>query len=159
MKKLAIGCLAMVVLVVAAAVIGSFYAYRKVTSTVAGFTELARIPDLERSIRNQSQFAAPASGELTALQLQRYLAVQQAIQTRLGIRVRELERTYQTLLEKDEAELLDVPKVIAAYRDVAAIFLEAKQTQVDALNEAGLSLGEYQWIRRQAYAALGMPMA
>jgi hypothetical protein len=48
--------------------------------------------------------------------------------------------------------------LISAYRDLATGYVEAKRVQVDALNEAGLSLDEYRWVRRQAYTALGMPM-
>ena len=42
-------------------------------------------------------------------------------------------------------------------RDLAAMFVDAKRTQVAALNDAGLSLGEYRWIRSAAYQAIGAP--
>jgi hypothetical protein len=159
MKKLAIGCAAVVVLAVAIAGVGSYYAYRKVTSTVASFAELAAISDLEQSVRNQSEFVPSASAELTESQVENYLAVQRAIRTRLGFRVDELERTYHRILDKDESDLSDAPLLIAAYRDLAAVFVDAKRTQIDALNDAGMSLAEYRWIRRQIYGALGVPMA
>ena len=67
-------------------------------------------------------------------------------------------REYRALLDKEKATALDVPALVSAYRDLAVGYVEAKQVQVDALNEAGFSLAEYRWVRSQAYAALGMPM-
>ena len=40
---------------------------------------------------------------------------------------------------------------------MATGWLDAKRAQVDALNEVGLSLEEYRWIRSEAYRALGVP--
>jgi hypothetical protein len=40
---------------------------------------------------------------------------------------------------------------------MAAGWLDAKRAQVDALNEVGLSLQEYRWIRSAAYGALDIP--
>jgi hypothetical protein len=61
------------------------------------------------------------------------------------------------LAEKKEATLADAPALLSAYRDLAATWLDAKRNQVEALNNANLSLEEYRWIRDQAYRALGQP--
>ena len=53
---------------------------------------------------------------------------------------------------------IDVPELVSAYRDLASAYMDGKRAQVDALNRAGLSLGEYRWIRSQAYGALGMSL-
>jgi hypothetical protein len=158
MKKLAIGCVVLIAVVAIGGTIGSYMIYRKVSSTVSGFAELATIPEIERSVTNRTPFRAPASGELSPAQLDRYLTVQRRIRTHLGARVNEFERRYRTLLVKDSATVTDAPALISAYRDLATGYVEAKRVQVDALNEAGLSLDEYRWVRRQAYTALGMPM-
>ena len=158
MKKLLIGCAVLLALVAVGGTIGSYMVYRKVSSTVSGFAELATIPELERSVKNRTPFQAPASGEVKPAQLDRYMSVQQKVRSRLGTRVAEFEQKYRTLLAKDSATVTDAPALISAYRDLATTYVEAKRVQVDALNEAGLSLDEYRWVRRQAYAALGMPM-
>jgi hypothetical protein len=158
MKKLAIGCVVLIAVVAIGGTIGSYMIYRKVSSTVSGFAELATIPEIERSVTNRTPFRAPASGELSPAQLDRYLTVQRRIRTHLGARVNEFERRYRTLQAKDSATVTDAPALISAYRDLATGYVEAKRVQVDALNEAGLSLDEYRWVRRQAYTALGMPM-
>ena len=46
---------------------------------------------------------------------------------------------------------------MAAYRDLAASWLDAKRAQVDALNDAGFSLEEYRWVRSEVYRALDIP--
>jgi hypothetical protein len=158
MKKLLIGCLVLAVVLAVTAGAASYYLYRKVDSTISGFKELGTVPELERSVRNKTPFTPPASGELTGAQLERYLAVQQQVRVRLGAGAAEIEQKYKTLLAKDSATIVDAPAIISAYRDLAKTYVEAKRAQVAALNDAGLSLDEYRWVRRQAYAGIGMPL-
>jgi hypothetical protein len=157
-KKLAIGCAILALVLVVGGAVGSYLVYHKVSSTVKGFAELGRIPELERSVRNRAPYVPPPSGEVSQAQLERYLKVQQAVRTRLGEQAAKMERKYRTLLQKKEATALDLPELVAAYRDLATGYVDGKRVQVDALNDAGLSLEEYRWVRKQAYAALGMPM-
>jgi hypothetical protein len=158
MKKLLIGCLVLAVVLAVTAGAASYYLYRKVDSTISGFKELGTVPELERSVRNKTPFTPPASGELTGAQLERYLAVQQQVRARLGAGATEIEQKYKTLLAKDSATIVDAPAIISAYRDLATTYVAAKRAQVAALNDAGLSLDEYRWVRRQAYAGIGMPL-
>jgi hypothetical protein len=158
MKKLLIGCLVLAVVLAVTAGAASYYLYRKVDSTISGFKELGTVPELERSVRNKTPFTPPASGELTGAQLDRYLAVQQQVRARLGAGAAEIEQKYKSLLAKDSATIVDAPAIISAYRDLAKTYVEAKRVQVAALNDAGLSLDEYRWVRRQAYAGIGMPL-
>ena len=157
MKKLAIGCgLALLITGMAAAGV-AYYLYRQVSSTVAQFAELAKIPDLERAIRNTATFTPPSTGELTDAQVEKLVQVQTAVRTRLGENMVSFEAKYKTLLEKKEASLSDTAAIIAGYRDLASMWMDAKRSQVEALNAANLSLDEYRWIRDQAYRALGQP--
>jgi hypothetical protein len=158
MKKLAIGCAVLMLVGVVGAGGASYFAYRKVSSTFAGFAELGTLPELERSVRNQRPLAPPAGGEPSQAQLDRLLLVQQAVRTRLGVKAEEIERRYQRLLAKDSATVVDLPELVSAYRDLAGAYVDAKRAQVDALNRTGLSLEEYRWTRSRAYAALGMSL-
>jgi hypothetical protein len=158
MKKLAIGCAILVLVVAVGGAIGSYVIYHKVSSTVKGFAELRKVPELERSVRNQRPYVPPASGEITAAQLQRFIRVQQAVRDRIGAQGAMMEKRYHDLLAKKEATALDAPELISAYKDLAVGYVEGKRVQVEALNDAGFSLEEYRWIRNQSYAALGMPM-
>lgn len=157
MKKLAIGC-GTVVLVLGVLVVGvGYYGFLKVRSTVTQFAELGKIPEIEREVRVKGPFTPPASGELTASQVDRLMQVQQRIRERLGENAARFERTYKSLADKKEATAADLPTLLSAYRDLAAMWLDAKRTQVAALNDVGLSLDEYRWIRSSAYQAIGAP--
>lgn len=158
MKKLAVGCLSILVLAAIAGAVGTWWVYRKVTTTVGQFAELGSVPELERSVRNTAPFAPPESGELTPVQVERLVQVQRAVRTRLGRRFAEMEQKYKALFAKREATVIDVPELVAAYRDLAAAWMDAKRAQVEALNEVGFSLDEYRWVRRQVYAAVGLPI-
>ena len=155
-NKAAIGCLIVVVLLGAGGAVGGYAAYRKVRSGIGRFTQLSTVGELERSVRNQSAFAPPASGELTRAQVDRLLQVQASVRTRLGDRVDEMERKYRTYFDKKEATAADLPALVSAYGDLAAAFVDGKRAQVDALDEAGFSLAEYRWVRAQAYASLDL---
>jgi hypothetical protein len=157
MKKLAIGCL--VVLVVGgAAVVGiGYYGYLKVKDTVSQLAELQKVPEIERGIRVKTPFSVPPSGELTAAQVDRFMTVSTRVRERLGQNMAAFERNYKSLAAKKDFTAADMPALLSAYRDMAAAWLDAKRAQVEALNEAGLSLEEYRWIRREAYRALGVP--
>ena len=158
MKKAAIGCVVLLVLLAGAAATASYVIYRKASSAVSGFSDLGTLPALDRSVRNQTRYVPPALGELTREQLQRFLRVQQTVRAHLGTRADEFRRRYRELLEKDSATIADAPELVSAYRDVATSYMDAKRTQVNALNDVGFSLDEYRWVRAQVYAALGMPL-
>ena len=158
MKKLAIGCGVVLVVLMVCGAVGSYLVYHKVRSTIAGFAELGKIPEIERSVRNKTPYVPPSNGELSQAQLQRYLAVQQTVRAHLGAQAKVLEQNYHRLLSKQQATALDMPELVAAYRDLAGVYLDGKRAQVEALNQAGFSLDEYRWVRTQSYAALGVPM-
>ena len=157
MKKIAIGCL--VVLVLGGAVAGgvAYYAYRRFSQTAAKFAELSKIPAIESEIRVRTTFTAPSSEELTQAQVDKLIQVQSAVRQRLGQRFAEMETKYKVLADKKQPESLsDIAALMSAYGDLVQTWIDAKRAQVDALNAAELSLDEYQWIRNQAYRALGM---
>jgi hypothetical protein len=157
MKKLAIGC-GIVVLLVCAVVVGvAVYGAVKLRGTVEQFAQLRQLPDLEREVRVKAPFTPPSSGELTSSQVDRLVQVQKRVRDQLGANAAAFQRTYKALIDKKEANTTDIPALLSAYRDLAAMYLDAKRTQVSALNEAGLSLGEYRWIRSAAYQAIGAP--
>lgn len=162
MKKLAIGCGVVAVVLLICAAVATYFVVTKVQSTVAEFAAFGEIPSIEKQVANQAAFAPPTSGELTGAQVARYLKVQQHVRGLLGTRVEDFNRQYSELakrMDKDQGTVLDAPTVISAYRDLAKAYVDAKKAQVAALNEQGFSLAEYQWVRNQAYAAVGMPIA
>ncbi len=158
MKKLAIGC-AIVLVLGSAAVVGVvYYGYLKVKSTVTQLAELSKIPEIERDVRVKAAFSVPVSGELTSAEVDKFMQVTTRVRDRLGKNFDTIERTYKSLADKKgNTTVADLPALMSAYRDIAAAWLDAKRTQVAALNDVGLSLDEYRWIRSSSYAALGIP--
>jgi len=157
MKKLAIGC-GIVVLVLGTVAVGvGVYVAMKVKAAVTQFAELSKIPDIERELRVTTPFAPPGTGEMTASQVDRFMRIQKRVRDRLGENAAKFERTYQSLANKNQATATDLPALLSAYGDLAAMFVDAKRTQVAALNDARLSLDEYRWIRSAAYQAIGAP--
>ncbi len=157
MKKLAIGC-GIAVLIVGVACVGVvYYGYTKVRSTVNQLAELGQVHDIERGVKVHTPFVVPRSGELTQAQIDKLLKVTATVHDRLEKDMAVFQRTYQTLAQKKDATAADLPALMSAYRDLAANWLNAKRAQVEALNEAGLSLDEYRWIRSAAYGALDIP--
>lgn len=155
MKKLAIGCVVLLVLGIAG-IAAIPYVLSRISSTVTsaaeGFVaELSALPELERAVRKQGPYTPPPSGEPSREQVERLVEVQQAVRTRLGPRAADLERRYHRLVARNNHDLSD-------YREYAATYLDAKRAQVDALNRVGVSLDEYRWTRAQVYAALGVPL-
>ncbi len=149
MKKLAIGC-GIVLLLIGIVVAGAgYYAYRQASSMFAQLRELDRVPEIERSVRVKTTYVPPATGELTASQVERLVKVQALVRQRLGQRFSELETKYKALIDKKDATIVDVPALLGAYRDMAAAWMEAKRSQVDGLNAVDMSLEEYKWIREQ----------
>ena len=155
MKKLAIGCVVLLVLAIAGIAAVPYVLSRisrTVTSAAEGFVaELSSLPELERNVQKQGPYTPPPTGEPSREQVEGLVEVQQAIRTRLGPRAADLERRYHRLRTRNNHDLSD-------YREYAATYLDAKRAQVDALNRTGFSLDEYRWTRAQVYAALGVPL-
>ena len=161
MKKIAVGCGVVALLLLIGAAVATYFIVNKVQSTVAEFSALGEVPEIERGVRNKEMFSPPPSAELTEPQVTRFVKVQQQVRSLVGTRFAEFETKYKELSERmnrNEGTVLDAPAVIGAYKDLAQTFVAAKRAQVEALNDAGLSLDEYRWIRTQAYAALGIPV-
>ena len=157
MKKLAIGCAGVLLLLGIVAAGAVYYVYRQAQSAFATFAELGQIPEIESRLQVRGVFTPPTSGELTERQVEQLLHVQTKVLERIGARFTAFQAKYKSLAEKQEAAVTDLPAIVGAYRDLAAAWLDAKRSQVDALNELRLSLDEYQGIRDQAYRAVGIP--
>ena len=144
MKKLAIGCGILLVVLLVGGAVASYVIYNKVKSTVAEFAALGEIPAIERGVRNSATFTPPESGELTEAQVARYVKVQGQVRTLLGSRFDEFKTKYAELskrMDNDQGNVLDVARrhrrVQATWRST---YVDAKKAQVEALNRRDFSL-------------------
>jgi hypothetical protein len=169
MRSLLSGCLLFLV-VVGIAVGGLLYVgYRNVRPYVEGVSDLvAQVRSLEAlgdAVANRSPFTAPASGELTATQVERFMAVQREVQTQTGARWTAMSDRL-LVWERDEHEGPVAPpgeKVNPAtdllLSQLGQLMYDTRVTQVAAMNTQRFSLDEYAWVRRQVYAAAGLQVA
>jgi len=162
MKKLVLGCLGVLVVLLIAGGVGSYFVYQKAKSTLSTYstsiTQLQEIPKVEAQVANKSAFEPPSSGELSADQVTRLVAVQQTIKDRLGASAKQLDAKYSAL-EKANGGKASFSDAMGALKDLGSLVLEAKKVQVEALNAQHFSLAEYDWTRKTAYHAAGVPLA
>jgi hypothetical protein len=158
MKKLAIGCLVVLVVFAVVGGIGAYWMYNKAKGMVSSLSQLQEIPKVEAQVQNKAEFTAPGNGELSGDQVARYMAVQKTIKDRLGARLTDLDAKYKALNGKNEGAA-SFGDGIDALKDLGSLVLEAKKVQVDALNAQRFSLAEYSWTRRSVYQAAGVPLS
>ncbi len=161
MKKLAIGCAVVLVLVlVVGGILGYVFVWRPASAYIASLRQLGEVSELDRQVANRSPFTPPSGNELTADMMTRFAAVQQGMQQALGPRFAELKTKYDYLdrLQKEEHRQPTLTEALGAAKDLVGVFVMAKRAQVESLNQARFSLEEYNWVRSRVYNAAGLPM-
>ncbi len=159
MKKFVIGCgLTLVIFGIAAAIAGYYFVVRPARAFMASMTELSEVADLETALTNTSSYTPPADATLTPAQVQRFMAAQDAVQTRMGSRFTELKTKYEQLdgEVRDGQRSVRLTEAVGAYRDLFGLIAEARRTQVDALNAQNFSEEEYRWVRLRVFEAAGV---
>jgi hypothetical protein len=161
MKKLAIGCAALLVLCVLGVTVAGVFIYWKVRSAAQGIAQIAEIQKLDNNLANKSSFSAPANGELTEEAVRRFVAVQESMSAKLGSKMKELDAKVEELKSRQRAEHRDASfsEAIGMFNDVMGLLVQAKTVWVDALNQSHFSKQEYAWVRTQVYTAANMPIA
>lgn len=166
MKKFLIGCLGLiVVLSIAGGIAGYIFVYRPISAGVKNITtnvqQIEEISKLDENISNKNSFAVPDDSVLSAAQVERYMTVQKTITDTLSEEIKVLDEKYTSLKHEDDSgiqSIRDIPKLIGAYSDIIEIVLDAKKLQVEALNSNGFSLDEYNWVKKQVFAAAGQTL-
>ena len=165
MKKLAIGCgILLVVLLVGGAVGHAISSTTRSSPPWPSLRPWARFRPSSGECGTRAAFTPPESGELTEAQVARYLKVQDQVRTLLGSRFDEFKTKYAELskrMDKDQGTVFDAPAVVGAYRDLARTYVDAKKAQVEALNAAELlvervSVGATAGLRRRRHAGDGL---
>ena len=160
MKKVLLGCAGVTVLLIAAGgTLGYFYVYRPAKEYIASFAQLEEVPKLNAQVRNKVAFTPPAGGELSPELVNRFMKTQDALRTRMGARLEALDAKYKTFDQaRGESNHPSVREALEALKDLGTLVVDAKRAQVEALNEQGFSVAEYEWTRNTMYLALGMPI-
>lgn len=162
MKKLVMGCGCALVLVgIGGAVAGYYFVVRPARAFMASMTELAEVADLETALTNTSAYTPPDDGTLAPAQVQRFVAVQEAVKTRLGMRFDELKAKYDQLDGelREGQRTVRLTEAVGAYRDLFTLIADARRAQVDALNAQQFSRDEYRWVRLRVFEAAGLSVS
>lgn len=174
MKKLLVGCLVVLVIAAIGLSVAGFYAYRwarPMIESTADYLDRAReLSRLADRITNKSPYVPPGKGELTATQVERFVAVQTRVRNELGTRWTEIETKSAQIRDKategtDNTDKrvsgrdLTFAEFTSVFSDLAGIYTEARRAQVAALNVQRFSDAEYTWVRRRVYEAAGVEIA
>jgi hypothetical protein len=165
MKKILAGCLIVIVIAMVGFGVAGFYAYRAmkpVIDNAANYMDKARIVErLGAAINNKAPFTPPQNGELTATQVERFLAVQTRVRAELGDKWDEVEKKSAAIKARTDKDRNDwtLAEFTQVFSDIANIWIEARRAQVDALNVQKFSEPEYQWVRMRVYEAAGVHLA
>ncbi len=163
MPKILVGCLVVIIVVVVGGGAAGYFlvikpAYEFATDLGQFTTEYQ---ELNQRIDQTGSFRPPADGQVTPEQFQRFLVAQRDMRTAMEGRLEELDEKWQEM--RADMERRDnnasITEMVTAYRDLGDLLLDAKRSQVAALNRYQFSLHEYGWVRQQVYQAMGEEVA
>lgn len=155
-KKIALGCLGIGLLVV---VVGGYFAYSTfVKPLMSSVTVLEEIDKSNAQIDNQSSYTLPEDRELEEEQVARFVDVQKEIRAGLEARFSEFQQKYEELSADLENREPTFNEITGAWGDMIKMYADAKQIQVDALNNHDFSLQEYRYVQQSFYQALGVSL-
>lgn len=150
-----VGCLvALAVLLVGGGGAAYYFFGRPILAGFNAARDLGRIQQIEGRVTNRSSYPRPADGLLTSQQVDRYMAVSSQVYDRLENRVAVLDERYRDL-DRDGPSLSGFSQAASAWAELLKLIVDAKQTQVSALNANAFSLAEYAWVREQVLSAAG----
>ena len=164
MKKVALGCLIVLVIALIGFGVAGYYAYRwaqPMIQSTGDYLDRAReMTRLGDRVQNRAPYVPPASGELTVLQVDRFIAVQGRVRDELGSRWTDIETKSAEIREKTQNNQreLTFAEFTTVLSDLSSLYIEARRAQVNALNVQKFSDGEYAWVRNRVYEAAGMEL-
>ena len=163
MPKVIVGCLVFVVLIVVGGGTAGYFLVIKpaydFASEMGSFA--SEFQTLNEQVPQERDFRPPAGGEVSDAQFQRFLAAQRDMREGMAGRLSELEAQWDSIRTDLDARGRDpgIIELVTAYRDLSGLLLDAKRTQVEALNRHQFSAQEYAWLRNQVFQALGQEVA
>jgi hypothetical protein len=147
MKKFILWVIAIGLLGVMVLGAGAFIAYRATRPLFENTAEPAR---------DERRFVAPASGELSQDQLDRFARVQTSIKDALGNSAGEIEAKYRQLRANADGSRPTMQEVMAVLSELSTVMTDARRARTDALNRDQFSPAEYEWVRTRFYQAAGV---
>jgi hypothetical protein len=113
----------------------------------------------ERRLQNHKEFLPPPLGELTEVQVANFMTVEEAVEKEIATGAAILAKHQADLERASEANALSVRTALAVFGDIKPFYLNAKVAQIGAMNRAGFSKDEFEWVRKRLYGAAGIPFS
>lgn len=155
-KKIVFGCLGVGLLVL---IVGGYLFYTNVMKPISGAVgSFKEINEANEQVVNRASYEPPPSGEMTADQVERFVAVQSQIRERLDDRLNAFQEKYDELSEDLKGRDPSFRQIMNVLGDVAKLYGDAKRIQVEEINKVGFSLDEYRFVQRSFYRALNMEL-
>ncbi|MBY0493016.1 MAG: hypothetical protein K2Y23_02260 [Cyanobacteria bacterium] len=164
MKKVLAGCLIVIAIAIVGFGVAAFYAYRAmkpVIDNASNYMDKAReVARLGEEIKIRTPYEEPKNGELTSSQVERFLAVQTRVRSDLGDRWAEIEKKSADLKAKASGKRQDwtLAEFTSVFSEIGNIWVEARRSQVNAINIQRFSEEEYEWVRARVYEAAGVEL-
>jgi hypothetical protein len=142
-KKILTGCLIVAVIAMIGMGVAGYYAYRLARPMLENAGDyMARAREMSQlgdRIANKAPFVPPRNGELTAAQVDRFLAVQGRVRDELDDRWAEIETRSAEIRKQTEdySRVLSFSEVSSIFSELANTYIEARRVQVNALNIQG----------------------
>lgn len=153
-KKILLGCgILLVVGLVAGGILGYYFVYLPARDFVAGLSEVSQVVEMNAELDNQAGYTPPSDRLLTEGQVTTFVEVQRQMVSELDQRLAELKQKYERYGSGDAQPGLS--ELAGMWSDIKSVLFEAKQSQIRALNQQGMSIEEYRWVREEFYRAVG----
>lgn len=145
MKKLLVGCLFFfLILTVVGAVGGYFFVYRPAMSFIDDVQEFT---EWEERLDEAGPYEPPQDGIVTAEQVERFVAVQEVVDELLGTQIEEIAEAARQVEGGGNPDLTELWQLFRQVRGLFGEANDARDAQVEAMNEQGFSAEEYDWIQ------------
>lgn len=155
-KRRSMGCLITTTIIMAIlAGAAYFFVYKPVSQLAKGFSNIEAFADLDKHITNTSAFTPPANEELSEVQVEHYIGVIQRVQADAMARIDDLGHIFNEELLEDAGPIEAYRIFMGAYQEMLDAAVAVKEEQVEAINAAGFSLEEYNWVKTQVAGAAG----
>jgi hypothetical protein len=149
-KGLLIGAVTFIALVGACSAGFYYKVYKPFASPVMAMAVPKALEDKQLTTKD---FTKPGSGEVTAEQVRRFVAVEETVETRaangavvLADQQRELERA-------EDAGEVKLDAALRAFGAIKDVLMAVKPAQIEAMNREHFSKREFEWVRDQLYRA------
>jgi hypothetical protein len=106
----------------------------------------------------ERDFTKPGSGEVTAEQVRRFVAVEETVEGHIG-GGRAAFAEQQAALERAEKDgEIKLESALGAFSALKPMLMSAKPLQIQAMNREHFSKREFEWVRDQLYRAAAIPL-